>query len=239
MFLLFRLKLFLSSSTSPISSMKSLSFYLVSLLTASVAARNPQHANKGYLNELPRRSFGSGQHYGPPSYGGHNHTGKIIPQNRNTTKFAVDGTKIPDVDFDIGESYAGLLPISSAKNASELYFWFFPSDNAAGSDEIIIWLNGGPGCSSLEGLLQENGPFLWQYGTYKPVKNPYSWTNLTSVVYIEQPAGTGFSRVGVEGPAQNELDVAKQFLGFWKNFVDTFGLHGRKVFITGESYAGY
>lgn len=67
----------------------------------------------------------------------------------------------------LGESYAGLMPISSQQNASELYFWFFPSDNAHASDEILIWLNGGPGCSSLEGLLQENGPFLWQYGESK------------------------------------------------------------------------
>jgi carboxypeptidase D len=72
------------------------------------------------------------------------------------------------VDFDIGESYAGLMPISKAANESrELYFWFFPSENPEACDEILIWLNGGPGCSSLEGILQENGPFIWQYGTYK------------------------------------------------------------------------
>lgn len=64
-------------------------------------------------------------------------------------EYAVNGTGIPDVDFDVGESYAGLMPISSAPNASELYFWFFPSANPKASDEILIWLNGGPGCSSL------------------------------------------------------------------------------------------
>ena len=46
------------------------------------------------------------------------------------------------------------MPISSEKNASELYFWFFPSENPAASKEILIWLNGGPGCSSLEGVLE-------------------------------------------------------------------------------------
>jgi carboxypeptidase D len=55
------------------------------------------------------------------------------------------------VTFDIGESYAGLMPISNKTNASELYFWFFPSANPAAEKEILIWLNGGPGCSSLEG----------------------------------------------------------------------------------------
>ena len=64
--------------------------------------------------------------------------------NANTSKFAVDGTKIPDVDFDVGESYSGLLPISSdPKEDSQLFWWFFPSTNEAAKKEILIWLNGG------------------------------------------------------------------------------------------------
>ncbi|CCU81548.1 cpdS/carboxypeptidase [Blumeria hordei DH14] len=162
---------------------------------------------------------------------------KLQHNTEAASKFRVNGTSIPEVNFDIGESYAGLLPISNTSNDSELYFWFFPSSNADASDEILIWLNGGPGCSSLEGLLQENGPFLWQYGTYKPVPNPYTWTKLTNVVWIDQPVGSGFSR-GTP-TAKNEEDVAAQFSGFWQNFVDTFDLRGRKIYITGESYAGY
>lgn len=102
--------------------------------------------------------------------------------------------------------------------------------------QITIWLNGGPGCSSLDGLLQENGPFLWQSGQYEPVRNPYSWTNLTNIVYIDQPAGTGLS----PGPStvQNEIDVSNQFNDFWKRFIQTFSMQGYKVYITGESYAG-
>lgn len=74
------------------------------------------------------------------------------------TEFVVNGTGIPDVNFDIGESYAGTLSISgNASDPNALFFWFFPSDNPAASDEITLWLNGGPGCSSMDGLLQENG----------------------------------------------------------------------------------
>lgn len=72
-------------------------------------------------------------------------------------------------------------------------------------------------------------------GTYAPVKNPYGWNTLTNIVWIDQPVGTGFSQ-GTPN-ATNEIDVAAQFLPFWKNFVDTFDLHGRDVYITGESYA--
>lgn len=148
----------------------------------------------------------------------------------------MNGTGLPYVDFDIGESYAGLMNITNNSDDGQLYFWFFPSPNPAAEKEILIWLNGGPGCSSLEGFLQENGPVLWQYGTYRPVQNPWTWVNLTNVVWVEQPVGTGYSQ-GTP-TATSEEDVAKQFMGFFKNFVDTFAMQGYTVYIAGESYAG-
>lgn len=55
----------------------------------------------------------------------------------------VNGTGIPEVDFDIGESYAGLLPIGDANVDAELYFWFFPSTSELASKEILLWVTGG------------------------------------------------------------------------------------------------
>ena len=83
--------------------------------------------------------------------------GSIVSQSCDTADFslafAVDGTALPDVSFDVGESYAGTISISDdPTDPNELFFWFFPSDNPAASNEITIWLNGGPGCSSLDGL---------------------------------------------------------------------------------------
>ena len=141
------------------------------LAATASAARSPLHVGK----DLPQVKAPLVERQTPPGYGGSSYNSTIIPQNANTTKYSINGSAIPDVDFNVGESYAGLMPISSQANSSKLYFWFFPSENELASDEILIWLNGGPGCSSLEGLLQENGPFLWQYGTYRPVKNPYTW----------------------------------------------------------------
>lgn len=72
------------------------------------------------------------------------------------SEYVVNGSAIPDVNFDAGESYAGTLPITDdASDPNQLFFWFWPSENAAASDEIVIWLNGGPGCSSLDGFFQE------------------------------------------------------------------------------------
>ncbi|KAH5737487.1 carboxypeptidase [Parastagonospora nodorum] len=155
-----------------------------------------------------------------------------------TEPFAVNGTGIPEVPFDVGESYAGLLPISDDPSETrKLFFWFFPSTQAKIQEEVVIWLNGGPGCSSLSGFLTENGPFTWEAGTVAPVQNPYSWNNLTNVLWVEQPVGVGYSQ-GVPN-ITNEVELGNEFRGFYKSFVDLFGIYNWKTYITGESYAGY
>lgn len=154
------------------------------------------------------------------------------------SEFSINGSAIPEVPFSIGESYAGLLPIQANDTTNNLFFWFFPSTSpsALESKEILIWLTGGPGCSSIGELTQSNGPFVWQPGVFRPFANKWSWHHLTNVVWIDQPVGTGFSQGTVT--ATDEADVARQFLGFWKNFIDTFGMQGYKVYVTGSSYSG-
>lgn len=89
---------------------------------------------------------------------------------------------LPDVPFDIGEMYSGLMPIDMSNTSRALFFIYQPKLGEP-VDEVTIWLNGGPGCSSMESFLQETGRFLWQPGTYAPVENPYSWVNLTNVLW--------------------------------------------------------
>ncbi|KAK0706305.1 Alpha/Beta hydrolase protein [Lasiosphaeria miniovina] len=136
-------------------------------------------------------------------------------ENANTTKLSVNGTGLPEVEFDIGESYAGQLPIGGDSDGN-LFFWFFPTTNKDRPKEILIFLNGGPGCSSMTGFMQENCPFQWHECMVEAAKNPWSWHHATN----------------------DEDDLAQQFMGFWKNFVDTFGLHHYEVYVTGESHAG-
>lgn len=64
----------------------------------------------------------------------------------------MNGSGLPEVSFDVGESYAGQLPISGKPNERDhLYFWFFPTANEEHKKkkEIVIWLNGGVGCTSV------------------------------------------------------------------------------------------
>ncbi|CCM04962.1 uncharacterized protein FIBRA_07159 [Fibroporia radiculosa] len=158
--------------------------------------------------------------------------------NPRAAEFYVDGANIPLVDFDVGPSWAGLLPISDAPDETrQLFFWFFPPGPQGSLDDLIFWTNGGPGCSSLEGLLQEHGPFSWSWGQAKPTPNEQSWTNLSSILYVEQPVGTGFSQ-GVPN-IKNEDELAEQLVGFLQQFFNVFSeLNGKNLYLTGESYAG-
>ncbi|KAJ7601105.1 Alpha/Beta hydrolase protein [Mycena floridula] len=162
----------------------------------------------------------------------------ITFSNPKASQFWVNGSAIPEVDFDVGDSWSGLMPISSAANETrKLFFWFFPPGPQGSLDDIVFWTNGGPGCSSLEGFLQENGPISWIPGTAQPIQNDHSWTNLSSVLWVEQPVGTGFSQ-GTPN-IRNEDDLAAQMIGFFQQFLTVFSeLKGKKLYLSGESYAG-
>lgn len=159
--------------------------------------------------------------------------------NPAAEKFFVDGKTIPDVDFDAGPSWSGLMPISFDPNETKkLFFWLWPTNNPANSKDLVFWTNGGPGCSSLEGFLQENGPILWSWGQAKPTLNPWSWTNLSHVLWVEQPVGTGFSQ-GTPNITDDD-ELAMQLTGFLGQFLEVFNeLKGNNFYLTGESYAGF
>jgi len=104
-----------------------------------------------------------------------------IPKDDITDRFKVG--KLPWMSSEI-KSYAGLLPI---RNVSQMFFWYFPK----ASDKLIIWLQGGPGSSSMIGLFYEMGPIQIRQGML--AWNPDSWDG--SMLFIDNPVGTGFSFV--------------------------------------------
>ncbi|KAF8627081.1 hypothetical protein AX15_004559 [Amanita polypyramis BW_CC] len=82
--------------------------------------------------------------------------------------------------------------IDIAQNQS-IWFWFFEARKDPETAPFALWLNGGPGCSSMIGLFQEHGPCLIAPDGQTTLYNPYSWNNLSNIIYIDQPVGTGFS----------------------------------------------
>lgn len=75
-----------------------------------------------------------------------------------------------------------------------LFFWLHESQGHP-DDPIVIWLSGGPGCSSLLGMMFEIGPCLLDpTGNSNTLQvNPYSWNKAAHVLFVEQPVETGFS----------------------------------------------
>lgn len=163
----------------------------------------------------------------------------ITFSNPAADKFFVDGKSIPDVNFDAGPSWSGLIPISGNPDETrKLFFWFWPSNNVSNTDDLLFWTNGGPGCSSLEGFLQENGPISWSWGQAEPTPNKWSWTNLSHVLWVEQPVGTGFSP-GTPN-ITNDDQLAAELMGFFEQFLEVFHeLKGKNFWLSGESYAGF
>ena len=88
---------------------------------------------------------------------------------------------------------AGHLTVNE-KCGDNLFFWFFESRSDPLKNPIVIWLNGGPGSSSMMGLFAENGPYQIQ-DDLSLIENPYSWNTAANYLVIDQPAGTGLSYV--------------------------------------------
>mmetsp|Transcript_27834 Transcript_27834/g.20225 ORF Transcript_27834/g.20225 Transcript_27834/m.20225 type:complete len:99 (+) Transcript_27834:190-486(+) len=75
---------------------------------------------------------------------------------------------------------------------------FVESQSNPSEDPVLIWFNGGPGCSSMLGFINEHGPRVIDDGESYVKNNPYPWNNKQSVLYLESPAGVGFSIAGTE-----------------------------------------
>ena len=136
------------------------------------------------------------------------------------------------------DSYHGYLPVNR-KSRDYIFYWFFPSRKYPTTDPLIIWLTGGPGCSSSVAVLKENGPFLLS-DAGEPVINKYSWNNKANIIYVDSPIGTGFSIAGEKKDrATGEEQIATNLYEFMLEFLQKFpDLQGRAFYITGESYAG-
>lgn len=143
------------------------------------------------------------------------------------------------------KSYSGYLR-PTGKSTAGLFYWLFESQSKPESDPLVLWLQGGPGCSSLLGLYFENGPFKLKTDSNNPddlptiVENPYSWNNKANLLFIDQPFGSGFSYTDDSSLYITTMEEMANYL--YDALLDFFKLHpslsGRPFFLSGESYAG-
>ena len=111
--------------------------------------------------------------------------------------------------------------------------------NNSESAPLVLWLQGGPGGSSLFGLFIEHGPFFVDEALALNERE-ISWSKKYNMLYIDQPAGTGFSFTDdARGYAKNQYDVSKDLYEALSQFYQLFpGLLQNEFFVTGESYGG-
>ena len=128
-------------------------------------------------------------------------------------------------------------PLSGLTRQSRLFQDVDPAEAP-----VVIWLQGGPGSSSMFGLFEINGPFSAVYtedGSSTTAKlNPHSWTTVANVMYVDNPVGTGFSHT-TDDFAVNQDDVGTdlyEFLTQWFTLFEEF--KDNEFFAFGESYAG-
>ena len=135
------------------------------------------------------------------------------------------------------EVYSGYL--DTLIDGNKLFYIYYPSQTKPSTDPVLLWLNGGPGCSSLFGMLGEIGPVTTDNFSGELKLNPYSWNMETNLLFIEQPAGVGFSIAKDFYHNWTDVENAKNLLAAVKDFYATFSdLKGRDFYISGESYAG-
>lgn len=136
------------------------------------------------------------------------------------------------------ESYTGFFTVDKRYN-SNLFFWYFPAKNVTADTPVLLWLQGGPGASSLFGLFEENGPFFISKNL-KAVPREFSWHHNHHLIYIDNPVGTGFSFTDSEdGYARNETQVGENLYQALVQFFQLFPqLQKNPFYASGESYGG-
>ncbi|GMT34347.1 hypothetical protein PFISCL1PPCAC_25644 [Pristionchus fissidentatus] len=132
--------------------------------------------------------------------------------------------------------FAGYVDVSDYK---KLFYWYTETQGDPETDPVVLWLNGGPGCSSLQGLLLELGPLRVSDWGETVTVNPLSWNRYASIIFLDAPAGVGFSvrTDGIYRFTDDEVadDNHVALLKWFEKFPER---KKNDLYIMGESYAG-
>ncbi|KAH9886783.1 alpha/beta-hydrolase [Xylariomycetidae sp. FL2044] len=132
--------------------------------------------------------------------------------------------------------FTGRVPVAANK---ELFFWFVESRRDPLTDPTILWMNGGPGSSSLPGLFSEIGP-CEQDGDNSTIVNAHSWANFANLLFLDQPAGAGLSRVVGDASPTTLGEASVDFNTFLSDFTRRFPQYFQGDFyVAAESFAGH
>ncbi|KAF9622669.1 hypothetical protein IFM89_032590 [Coptis chinensis] len=143
------------------------------------------------------------------------------------------------VNFD---QYSGYVTVDP-KAGRSLFYYFVESPENSSENPLVLWLNGGPGCSSLGyGAMEELGPFRVNSNEKTLFRNDYAWNNVANVIFLESPAGVGFSysNTSSDYDKSGDKNTAEDAYIFLVNWLERFPQYRtRDFFLTGESYSGH
>ena len=136
------------------------------------------------------------------------------------------------------KSYSGYLDVTATK---KLHYMFMESQGDPANDPVIMWFNGGPGCSSLLGAFQELGPYLVD-PELDPVfqTNPWSWNKNANMLFVESPAGVGYSIASTTADrSTNDMRQSQEAMTALLDWFSKFPEYKTNAwFVSGESYGG-
>ena len=138
--------------------------------------------------------------------------------------------------------YSGLVDLDKGQD-TQMFYWLIHAENRTETTPLVVWLNGGPGSSSLFGLFTEMGPLrikLEGQNLNTSIDLNNSWTRVANILFVDQPIGTGYSfSKNISDIPTNQTEVARQFYIFiQKFFLEHKELLNNNFYMTGESYAG-
>uniref|UniRef100_J3LSH4 Uncharacterized protein n=1 Tax=Oryza brachyantha TaxID=4533 RepID=J3LSH4_ORYBR len=127
----------------------------------------------------------------------------------------------------------------------ELFYYFVESERSPDVDPLILWLSGGPRCSGFCGLAYEVGPINFVVETYNGslpqlVYNPYAWTQMASILFLDTPVGSGFSYArDIKGYDVGDISSSLQVVTFLKKWLNDHPRYrSHNFYVGGSSYAG-
>ncbi|XVF15405.1 hypothetical protein REPUB_Repub09cG0150300 [Reevesia pubescens] len=127
----------------------------------------------------------------------------------------------------------------------EFFYYFIESESNPAEDPLILWLTGGPGCSALSGIFLEIGPLQFNMVEYNGslptfALNPYSWTKVANIIFLDAPVGTGFSYSRtLQGFMTGDTKFANDGYNFLRKWLQSHPKFIRNpLYIAGDSYSG-
>ncbi|KAK7411564.1 hypothetical protein VNO78_02999 [Psophocarpus tetragonolobus] len=145
----------------------------------------------------------------------------------------------PPVTFS---QFSGYVTVNK-QHGRALFYWLTESTTSPHNKPLLLWLNGGPGCSSVAyGASEEIGPFRINKNGTSLYLNKYTWNREANILFLESPAGVGFSYTNTSSDLKTFGDkrTAQDALIFLIRWMSRFPQYKyREFYIAGESYAGH